>query len=44
MKRHSDLEWSKQQNLLIDSQLKTAKQWSREEYKKLLRSNKRIGQ
>ena len=35
MKSHSDQEWSQQQNVLINSQLKTAHQWSREEYHQL---------
>jgi len=35
MKTHSDKEWSRQQNVLINSMLKSAKQWSREEYLKL---------
>lgn len=32
MKTHSDKEWSNQQNVLINSVLKTATQLSREEY------------
>ncbi len=32
MKAHSDKEWSKQQNMLTNSVLKTATQMSREEY------------
>ncbi|MBS3126889.1 hypothetical protein J4228_01855 [Candidatus Woesearchaeota archaeon] len=35
MKTHSDKEWSRQQNVLINSMLKSAKQWLREEYLKL---------
>ena len=35
MKTHTDQEWSKQQNVLINSQIKSAHQWSREEYCKL---------
>ena len=29
---HTDAEWSSQQNMVINSMLGTAKQWSREEY------------
>jgi len=32
VKTHKDSEWSKQQNLLINSQLQGAKQLSRKEY------------
>ena len=32
IKTHSDEEWSRQQNVVINSQLQSAKQWSREEY------------
>jgi len=32
---HSDEEWSKQQNDLINSILQSAKQWSREEFLEL---------
>lgn len=35
MKNHSDKEWSKQQNLLINSVLKSATQLSRKEYLEL---------
>jgi len=35
MKTHSDEEWSRQQNVLINSMLKSAKQWSREEFLEL---------
>lgn len=35
MKTHSDEEWSRQQNVLINSILQSAKQWSREEFLKL---------
>ncbi len=35
MEAHSDKVWSRQQNQLINSQLKTAKQWPREEYLKM---------
>lgn len=35
VKTHSDKEWSRQQNVLINSVLKTAKQLSREEYLEL---------
>jgi len=35
MKTHSDAEWSRQQNVLINSLLKSAKQWSREEFREL---------
>lgn len=35
IKTHSDEEWSKQQNVLIHSMLKSAKQWSRKEYLEL---------
>jgi hypothetical protein len=35
VKTHSDKEWSRQQNILINSILKSAKQFSREEYLKL---------
>jgi len=34
IKSHSDEEWSKQQNILINSQLKSAHQFTREEYLK----------
>ncbi len=36
MKSHSDEEWSRQQNMLINSMLKTAKQWSRKEFMELM--------
>jgi uncharacterized protein len=36
MKSQPDSEWSRQQNLLINSMLKTATQWTREEYMELL--------
>ncbi len=29
---HSDIEWSRQQNVLINSQLQTVQQFSRKEY------------
>ena len=35
VKTHPDKEWSRQQNILINSILKSAKQFSREEYLKL---------
>lgn len=35
MKTHSDQEWSRQQNILINSVLKSATQLSREEYRRL---------
>lgn len=35
MKTHSDSEWSRQQNSLINSVLQSAKQWSRQEYLQL---------
>ncbi len=35
IKTHSDQEWSKQQNILINSMLKSAKQFSRKEYLEL---------
>lgn len=36
IKTHSDQEWSKQQNVLINSMLKGAKQFSRKEYIELI--------
>ncbi|MBU0457589.1 MAG: hypothetical protein ABH824_06560 [Nanoarchaeota archaeon] len=38
VKTHSDKDWSRQQNVLINSVLKSAKQWSKEEYLKLKKS------
>lgn len=35
IKGHSDKEWSRQQNVLINSILKSTKQLSREEYREL---------
>jgi len=35
IRSHADEEWSRQQNVLINSMLKSAKQFSREEYLKL---------
>lgn len=35
MKTHPDKEWSQQQNMLINSILQSAKQWSRKEYLEL---------
>ncbi|MBU0470851.1 MAG: hypothetical protein KKA62_03925 [Nanoarchaeota archaeon] len=35
MKNNPDEEWSRQQNVLIDSILQSAKQWSRKEYLEL---------
>lgn len=32
IKTHPDAEWSRQQNILINSVLQSAKQWSRQEY------------
>ena len=38
VKTHSDKEWSRQQNVLIDSQIQSARahKWTVEEYKKML--------
>jgi hypothetical protein len=38
VRTHPDKEWSKQQNTLINSMLKTAKQFSRAEYLELKKS------
>lgn len=38
IKGHSDKEWSRQQNVLINSMLKTAKQFSRKEYLESLKN------
>ncbi len=35
IKTHSDEEWSRQQNILINSMLSSATQFSREEYLKM---------
>jgi hypothetical protein len=37
METHTDEEWSRQQNVLINSMLKSAKQFSRKEYLELQR-------
>lgn len=41
MKTHTDQEWSSQQNMMINSVLKTCHQPSREEYMKLKSDGKR---
>ena len=35
---HSDQDWGQQQNVVINSQLKSAHQWSRKEYLQLKRT------
>ena len=39
MKTLPDKEWSKQQNVLINSMLQSAKQWSREDFLNLRKSS-----
>ena len=42
VRTHSDKDWSRQQNMLINSQLKSARQWSRKEYLEFLQERSRL--